>query len=132
MAGLNGAGPGTDSEVVLTGDLTGLIQSLGNNFTSNAQSGLVGRPHKLPGGSGRFTGNYRQNTPFWGLQVNTGTLNGTGIAEIDIDQFNPNGGLLPLIGHGVQVGVHKITSRDTNPFSVANALGLGSPCTGGN
>jgi hypothetical protein len=38
----------------------------------------------------------------------------------------------PMIGHGVQVGVHKITGCDTNPFSVANALNLGSPCTGGN
>jgi RHS repeat-associated protein len=136
MAGLNNAPSGTDTELVLSGSsaaIAALQNSLGSNFSNQTQSSLIGTPHLLPGqpsGGGRFDWNNRQNSAFWAMQVNTSAA--AGIAEIDIDQFNPNGGLWPLMGHGIQTGMHKISKTDTNPFAVAKALNLGAPCTGGN
>ena len=72
------AGQGSNqTEVNFTGDTTALVNWLNNSsaFTSQAQDPMVGPPH--PG----YTGNYRQNTTTWSMQINT---NAAG-AQIDID-----------------------------------------------
>jgi RHS repeat-associated protein len=132
------AAPGgaSQTEVNFGGDTAALTQWLdgtSSGFTCQSAtvcpnwSAFVGSPH--PG----YTGNYRQNGPMWSMQINT---NATG-AQIDIDPFNPAGGPTGLLGHAGQVGLHRITNGDTNPFSVRNALNkrginTGAPCTGGN
>jgi hypothetical protein len=77
-------------------------------------------------------GNYRQNGAMWSMQVNVNA----GGAQIDIDQWNPNWGLVPLGGHLYNVAQHHFGKTDTNQTSVANALsnrnvGVTKGCTGG-
>ena len=124
IAGENGQ---TQTEVNFTGNTSQLIASLqAGSFTSNTTDGMVGKAHE------GFDGNYRQNTLTWSMQVNTNS----GGAQIDIDPFNPAGGLAGLITHGLlQVLPNKITGKDTNPFTAAGALAkrkinMGAPCTG--
>jgi hypothetical protein len=128
IAGQNGS---TQTELNLQGNsaaVQALINSLGANFTSQAQGPLVGAPHA------GFTGNYRHNTLMWAMQVNTNVATGAG--QIDIDLFNPSYELAGLIGPGGQVGVNTLTGGDTNPFRARGALqkrGISvlGPCTGG-
>ena len=126
-----GQGGQSETELNLSGgSVADLVSQMGNNFTSQAQDPLVGAPH-----SG-YTGNYRQNTLTWSMQINTNIVAGT--VQIDIDPYNPSGGLAGLLGHGLlQVLPNHITGADTNYVKAANALqnrgvNVGSPCTGGN
>ena len=66
VAGQNGA---SQTEVNLTGDTTALVAWLNSSslFTSQAQDPMVGQPHQ------DYTGNYRQNTTMWSMQINTST-----------------------------------------------------------
>ncbi len=110
------------SEVMFTGDTTRLIAQLNG---SSLFSGNQPNPH--PG----YTGNYRQNTAMWSMQINT---SGTGI-QIDIDRWNPNWGAVPAGGHVVDVLQGVIGRTDTNQSSVRSALigrgiYVGKPCTG--
>jgi len=126
IAGQNGA---AQTEVNFTGNTANLVKWLDTSgvFTSNQQDPLVGAPHA------GYTGNYRQNTLTWSMQINT---NGGG-AQIDIDPYNPAYGLAGLLGHGLfQVIPNLLTGGDTNPFRTRSALqqgqraNMGAPCTG--
>jgi len=115
----------TMSELILMGDPTNLIASMGSNFSGNQAN-----PH--PG----YDGNYRQNTARWSMQINTSSNPNSLGAQIDIDPWNPNWGLASLIGHGVDVLQGRFGRTDTNQASVARALerrgiSVGQPCTGG-
>jgi RHS repeat-associated protein len=81
------AGQGGQSETELNlsgGNVADLVGQMGSNFTSQAQDPLVGSPH-----SG-YTGNYRQNSLTWSMQINTNIVAGT--VQIDIDPYNPSFG----------------------------------------
>ena len=104
----------SQTELNLSGSgaaVAGLTNSLGANFSSWPSSLMVGSPH-----SG-FTGNFRQNTPTWSMQINT---NASG-AQIDIDPYNPNSGA--FLGHWWDVARNKLTGGDTNYANAASALG---------
>jgi hypothetical protein len=132
-----GQGGQTETELNLSGgSIADLVGQMGTNFTCQSAQvcpnydALVGAPH--PG----YTGNFRQNTLTWSMQINTNIVSGT--VQIDIDPYNPSGGLAGLIGHGLfQVLPNHINGTDTNYVKAANALqkrgiNVGSPCTGGN
>jgi RHS repeat-associated protein len=84
------------------------------NFTSTSVDPLVGPVH-----SG-MEANFRQNVPWYAMQVNTNSR--SGIVEIDIDYANPAWGVLPLIGHSLEVSFNRLLGRTTDPYRVADAL----------
>lgn len=58
---------------------------------------------------------WRENVGMWSMQV---VQHSTGVYEVDFDMFNPDWGVLPLIGHGIEC----LWPGKTDPFKVAKGL----------
>lgn len=65
----------------------------------------------------------RERRAKWALQWVLHRLNAWALIEIDFDRFNPDRGVAPALGHGVEVLWHKLTRARTDPYVVARARG---------
>jgi len=121
----------TQTELNLTGDVSGLELAVSNSnqFNCNPGSGLlnvlVGAPHNLGPGN---TTNCRQTGLTNSLQVNVNVT--AGAAQLDIDPYNPAALLgVGAIFHGIfQALPNKIKGTDSNYASIAIALAISLNC----
>lgn len=96
------------AEVIMVGDTTALVYSLGKNFSG-----------KIPGTHPGFEANYRQEVMKWSMQINVSHDR----CSFDIDKWNPNYGAFPAFMHlFAEVIPDAITHGDTDQREVAAAL----------
>jgi hypothetical protein len=94
-----------------------------SNKPGNLSYGLIitGLNENRLGSLEPFRGGYRSQGGDASGSLEIG-FNPDGSAHVDVDLNNPNGGLLPLIKHGLEVFRNNAKKKPTNPNDVTKAL----------